>query len=102
MAAVRVLIGASPFDLDDRAAAYLVEWIRGLCQNEEGLPIDVGCAETLTFADEVERGEEDPIELGQSVISVLHAYVLRDYLVHGDTTMEALFAAVCRFLDQPG
>jgi hypothetical protein len=101
--AALLLVGSAPYPIDDRGTAFLVEWIRDLCVREDGKPLgDEAAAACLRLADEIEASTaNDPIELGDTAIEGLCAYVMRDYLVRGHDEMTALYFALRRYRGDP-
>src|ERR1700733_10589126 len=90
-----LLVGAASYSIDDRGAAFLVEWIRQLAGDD-----DAGLA-CVALADEIEANSGEPIELGWPAIEGLCAYVLRDYLVQGHAELTALYYALRRYRGDP-
>jgi hypothetical protein len=100
---VTLLIGAAPYQLDDRAATWLVETTRQFCAEED--LSDPFVAAPLALAAEIEqrlsRGDAEPIELGSTAVEGLLDHVLRDFLVAGHTEMTAFFFALRRYRGDP-
>jgi hypothetical protein len=101
-----LLIGAAPYRLDRHGAEYLLKWIRQSCRDKSGQPLDEMAAACLLLGevleDDLARGESpEPVELGQSQVEGLLAYVLRDYLVQGDAELTALYYALRRYRGDP-
>ena len=103
-----LLLGFTPFRLDERTGKWLSETIRVACaDDEDGSPNNTECAECLRLADVLEgdlaRGHSpEPIELGHSLVEGLAKYVLRDYLVQeGEPELTALYYALRRYRGDP-
>jgi hypothetical protein len=95
MAAVVLLVGAAPYRLDDFGADLLTEWIRQLAPDD-----DAGRA-VRALADRMEASEGEPVELGDTEIEGLTAYVIRDYNVQGHDELTALHYALRRYRGDP-
>ena len=104
MARVTLLLGGRGYEFDERAAGFLVEWIRhafdysleGASGSEVRLVQRAGHLAELIEEEAAREGVDEPYELGGDDVSVL-ALALRDYLVAGDRGLEELHAAVQRF-----